>query len=492
MNHEVIDGIPVLWTSAPGPLEAALVFGCGARDETLRTLGVTHLIEHLAMSTLPRLHHDHNASVDLEVTEFTCSGQPEQVVDFLARVCAALGALPLDRIDREAGVLEAEDGRVASPQTGELLSHRYGVKGLGLASYRGPGADRIPVEAVEEARARYFHAGNAVLVLTGPPPAGLRLPLPAGERPRHELSVPAQTTGPSWRPEDVPGPGLALNTGLANDALNLAVDVFAQRLRDSARHQQGLSYDVGSDVADAGNGRGERTVYLDAREGQGQKVGELLWQEALRLARDGVTEEELAEEREGLREAWTDPRGTVLELCAAAARLLFDEPYRDVDARLAAIAAVTPEQARAAFAEALETALLVVPEDCGIAPHLPDGTPVPRHRCSVRTGLPDGGRVFRPSLADRLRYSAARRTRLVVDDAGVWAQEPDGEIHHVPFDEVVAVEVRGPGRIVFGRSTCFVPVVPDLFADLGPAVRAIDAAVPAHLIYHASALRSAD
>ncbi|MFE6870124.1 insulinase family protein [Kitasatospora sp. NPDC057692] len=492
MNHEVIDGIPVFWASAPGPLEAALVFGCGVRDETLRTLGVTHLIEHLAMSTLPRLHHDHNASVDLEVTEFTCSGQPEQVVDFLARVCTALGGLPLDRIDREAGVLEAEDGRAAAPQTGELLSHRYGVKGVGLAAYRGPGADRIPVEAVQEARARYFHAGNAVLVLTGPPPAGLRLPLPAGERPGHDRSLPALPTGPSWRPEDVPGPGLALHGVLADDALRLALDVFAQRLRDSARHEHGLSYDVAGACTDAGDGRGEYTVLVDAREGQEQKVSELLWQEAVRLARDGVTEQELAEEREALREAWTDPRATILELGAAAARSLFGQPYRDAPTRLAAAAAVTPEQARQAFAAALDTALLVVPEATEVEPRLPDGTPVPRHRCTGHTELPEGGQVFRPALGDRLRFSAARRTRLVVDATGVWAREPDGEVHHVPFDDVAAVEVRGAGRVVFGHSTCFVPVVPDLFANLGPALRAIDAAVPAHLIYHASALRAAD
>ncbi|MEU8511674.1 insulinase family protein [Kitasatospora sp. NPDC048722] len=492
MNHEVIDGIPVLWAPAPGPLEAELIFGCGARDETLRTLGVVHLVEHLAMSTLPRLHHDHNASVDLELTRFTCSGQPEQVVDYLGRVCAALSELPLDRIDREAGVLEAEDGRVAASQTAELLSHRYGVQGLGLAAYRGPGADRITVEAVQDTLFRYFHAGNAVLVLTGPPPAGLRLPLPAGARPDRAGTRPALLSGRSWRQEDVPGPGIALHGGLADAALMAAVAVFAQRLRDSARHDRGLTYDVGGSLDNAGAATGEHTVYLDAREGREQTVSELLWHEALRLARDGVTEAELAEEREGMREVWTDPRNTIAELGHAAARLLFGETYRDAPARLDALTAVTPDRARRAFADALRTALLVVPCGVEVSPVLPDGTPVPRHRCTHHTELPADGEVFKPPLADRLRYSAARKTRFVVNHAGVWAREPDGEIHHVPFDDIAAVEVRGPARIVYGRSTCFVPVVPDLIGDIGAATRAIDAAVPAHLVYHASALRSAD
>ncbi|MFD4977459.1 insulinase family protein, partial [Streptomyces sp. NPDC058424] len=70
MQRDVVDDVPVLWAEAPGPLEAALIFGCGVSDETFRHLGVTHLVEHLAMSTLPRLHHEHNASVTLSLTDF--------------------------------------------------------------------------------------------------------------------------------------------------------------------------------------------------------------------------------------------------------------------------------------------------------------------------------------------------------------------------------------------------------------------------------------
>ncbi|GAA4879909.1 M16 family metallopeptidase [Kitasatospora terrestris] len=493
MKHEVIDTIPVLWAEAPGPLEAVLVFGCGARDETLRTLGVTHLIEHLAMSTLPRLHHDHNASVDLSLTQFTCTGRPEQVAAFLERVCTALGALPLERIEQEAGVLAAEGGRVADPQTGELLSRRYGIQGVGLAAYRGPGADRIPTEAVRETAARYFHAGNAVLVLTGPPPAGLRLPLPAGERPVRGAAQPVLNAGPSWGEDCVPGPGLALRGDLDDQALALATQVLAQRLRETVRHRHGLSYDVGSASVYTGPGTGERTISLDAREGQEQKVAELLWEEALRLARDGVTEQELADEVESLREVWQDPRSTVYELGEAAAELLFDGTYRAPEARLAEAAATTPEQVRQAFAAALDTALVVVPEDVELDVRRPDGSPLPQSACTATAdGLPAGGRVFRAPLLDRLRYGAARRARLVVTDAGLYAREPDGTVHHVPYTEVVGVEMRGPGRIVFGRSTCVIPLLPDLWADLGPAVRAVDAAVPAELRYAASALRPAD
>lgn len=119
-----IDGIPVFWQEAPGPLSAGLVFACGTRDETFMTIGVTHLIEHLAMSTLPKLHHDHNASVDLTTTEFLATGRPEQVVAFLEAVCTALRALPIGRLAQEAGVIEAEASMAVHPTEAALLMRR--------------------------------------------------------------------------------------------------------------------------------------------------------------------------------------------------------------------------------------------------------------------------------------------------------------------------------------------------------------------------------
>ncbi|MFJ8041498.1 insulinase family protein [Kitasatospora sp. NPDC096147] len=492
MQRELIDGVPVLWTETPGPLEATLVFGCGVRDETFRTLGVTHLVEHLAMSTLPRLHFDHNASVDLSLTQFTCTGRPEQVTDFLERVCRALSALPLDRIEREAGVLEAEGSGVADPTTAELLSIRYGTEGVGLASFGGPGPDRIPVEAVQDTVARYFHAQNAALVLTGPPPAGLRLPLPTGERPARGAGQPVRQAGPGWQQVQVPGPGLAVSCDLNDQALFLAFQLLRQRLTETVRHREGLTYDVGGDVVFVAPGRGERTICMEAREGQEQRVAELLWQEAVRLATEEVSEAELAEEVEGAREVLLDPRAAEYELLEAAAeQVLDDAPMRGRD-RLERIEALTPARLREAFAAALGSALLVVPCEVEIRPRWTDGTELPQSSCGVGGELPSGGQEFRPPMKDRLRYSGARKVRLVVTGEGIWMRQPDGSVHAIPFAEVVGVEMQGPGRVVYGAGNCFLPVLPDLFAGIGPAVAAIDAAVPAGLRYPASAFRSAD
>ncbi|MEU9132381.1 insulinase family protein [Kitasatospora sp. NPDC048540] len=492
MHRDLIDDVPVLWADAPGPLTAALIFGCGARDETFRTLGVTHLVEHLAMSTLPRLHHEHNAQVDLELTQFTATGRPDQVVAFLDRVCRALADLPVDRADRESGVLAAEDGCAAHPTAGALLTHRYGIQGLGLAPFSGPGPDRIPLDAVRDCAARYFHAGNAVLTLTGPPPPGLRLPLPAGDRPDRSGTQPVLVTASSWQEDTVPGPGLGVHGDLADQGLQLAMAVLQERLREVARNQRGLSYDVSCDRALAGPDGGDRMIHLDARDGEEQQVAELLWQQAVLLAAEGPSAEEVAEEAEGTREFFLDPRTVALELEFAANAELLGWSYRSVADRLDLLDEVTPEQVREAFARAMDSALLVVPIGTRPGARRADGTELPEGGCAGTAGLPAGGRTFRAPLRDRLTDAGARRARLVVTGEGLWTRMPSGGVHHIAFADVVGVEVHTPGRVVFGRNHCVIPVMPELFAGIGPALTAVDEAVPAELHYPASAFKNAD
>ncbi|MFJ5708399.1 hypothetical protein [Streptomyces sp. NPDC093105] len=487
MHSTRIDGVLVLWTEAPPPLEAALVFGCGVRDETFRTLGVTHLVEHLAMSTLPRLHHDHNACVDLRTTDFLASGRPEQIVVFLEAVCRALADLPLDRLEREAGVLAAEAGEPEHPTTGALLSRRYGVAGPGLAPWRGPGADRITPQAVQEHVRRHFHADNAVLVLSGPPPEGLTLPLPRGDRPRRVSGGPSVlASGPAWSQECVPAVGLGLHSDRHDDvALALAVDVLRERLVRKARHEQGLSYEVALDCCRVGGGRSERVLRVDARDGEEQRVAELLWSEAQRLAADGPTAAELAEEVAAAAEVFSDPRHAVADLLRLAEAELFGESALDPQEWLRVAESITPGQARETFALAMDTALLAVPD--GTEPHLalPGGSPLPAGGCVRSDQLPHG-KVFRPSPLQRLFSAGARRSLLVLGDDAVAMRDPDGDVHAIPFDEIVGVEAHGPGRVLFGRGGCVIPVLPDLFSKTAPLVRHIDEAVPDELRYPVS------
>ncbi|MCX4749071.1 insulinase family protein [Kitasatospora sp. NBC_01287] len=489
MQRNVIDGVPVYWSEQPGPLEAALVFGCGVRDETFRTLGVTHLVEHLAMSTLPRLHHEHNASVDLEVTDFTCTGRPEQVTAFLERVCLALADLPTDRLAQEAGVLAAEGSAAAHPTVGALLSHRYGIQGPGLAPYVGPGPDRIPLDALHEHVRRFFHAGNAALVLSGPPPAGLRLPLPGGVRPERSAFRALPVATPSWRQDEAPSVGLSVHVGLGDQAAQLALAVLAERLRRAARHDQGLSYEVSIDAVLTGVDVGDRVIHLDAREGEEARVAELLWTEARRLAADGPTPAELLEELTALRELFADPRAELGAVGGRATAELLDYTFRGGAEVLATVEELTVGQIAAAFGRALRTALLVVPRDTEL--DLAQAG-LPAHRCDQSLPLPRGVRALRPSRLDRLLNRRARVMRLWGGEGGLLLRDPDGELHAVDYRDVVGVEERGAGRVVYGVQGCVIGVLPEYFPGLAPVARAVDAAVPAVLRYPSSAFHSAD
>ena len=148
LNSTTVNGIPVLWTDGPAPYTAALVVRAGAQDETLRTTGVGHLVEHLVMTGQPRTTLDVNASVDDVVTVFHATGDRDEVTEWLALVCDAVHDLPLDRIALETKVLEAEDGDSVEPAVAWSAAARFGVGGAGMlgrqgAPHRALGRDHV-------------------------------------------------------------------------------------------------------------------------------------------------------------------------------------------------------------------------------------------------------------------------------------------------------------------------------------------------------------
>ncbi|MGX6608172.1 hypothetical protein ACWKSP_39530 [Micromonosporaceae bacterium Da 78-11] len=482
MQRTEIDGVPVVWQQGPAPLRATLTFGVGARDESFRTIGITHLVEHLAMSALPRVHYDVNASVDMTVTEFTVCARPEQVVEFLERVCRSLSRLPVERIGKEAGVLAAEGGNDAHPTVEGLLHERFGTRGPGLSIFLGPGYDRLTAEHVAAHAARYFVAGNAVLQLTGPPPPGLRLPLPAGSRPARERLAPRRRSGPTWIAAAVPGVGAAL-LGRREAAWAAAMSVLADRLEQTARHEHGLSYDVGGYGLSLGGQDTLMAVTVDAREGQEGAVARLLWEQLRQLAADGASEAELAHDLAGARELYADPRYVEVEVAQAAEAILFGLSFQPPEQRLASRAAVTPAVVSERLTAALPTTQLVVP--CGVEL---DIAGLSEGGCA-RVRQEPAGRVFKPPLLAKVLTRHARGLRLILIPDGIALRDPDGDVHVVRWADVVAVERDGGELTVFSATGCEVPVDPDLFSGAEKVVAAVRANVPDMFWYDRSTLR---
>ena len=373
MQTTDVDGVPVFWAPAPGPLSAGLIFGCGTRDETFQTIGVTHLVEHLVMSTLPKLHHEHNAEVDLATTRFYATGRPEQIVAYLRGVCEGIARLPLERLLHEAGVLEAEGGFAVHPTAAPLLMRRYGIRDVGLEFFAGPGPAAIGAEAVAAHVRRYFVAGNAVLWLSGEPPADLRLPLPAGPRPARTEPTPLLQDGPTWESLSVPSVGMLLR-GDPSPAFMMASAILSERLTDEARHRRGLSYEVFGDRLVIGPQTREHLIGANSREGEAATVARILWEQATALATHGPSQEELEHQQTGVAEMHADERWPAQEAADAAEANLAGVAFVGSATRLAQVRALTPEDVRAGMAAVLPTALIAVPSDIdalelpGVAP----------------------------------------------------------------------------------------------------------------------------
>lgn len=86
----------------------------------------------------------------------------------------------LASLEHERKVLAAESEVRGTGDVQRALTWRYGARGPGLAAQGEAGLAKATPGDLRDLAARVFTRGNAVLVLDGPPPAGLRLGLPRG------------------------------------------------------------------------------------------------------------------------------------------------------------------------------------------------------------------------------------------------------------------------------------------------------------------------
>jgi len=427
MRHALVDGVRVVWDDLPGPYQGALLVGRGAYDDDVDQLGLTSLILDL---TLDAVDSDENDSATGPMaTYIAASGAPDEVAAYFAGCCAALAEPPVDDLaDEDPGASTA----ACWDPWASLLGRRLGRCGPGLM--RWPGVDRRTFTA-DEVRAhasRYFTAGNTVLALSGPPPDGLRLPLPPG--PAVSRADPAEVPhfGRRWYADEVDGVGIAITGTIGPPALALQL-VLAERvgtalLRDDLDYRPALMWTpVGRDRVEFG-----LTLQLSDEHSKPAhaSVARLVWQELRRLA--SVTPAR-AEVQEALA-IEVEPEPMVSDqLYWAAQRALFG--VSDDFSALAAVE-VPPYDVRSAAASWLATATVVVPTNTDV-----ELTGMSRSRCPVTTLIPNGA-VFEPlsnSFRRRLRKSGAA-DRMILRDDGIYLVGADGSVHNFPMADLMIVE----------------------------------------------------
>lgn len=491
----LVDGVVTIHAPSEDTVtQVRLCFAVGSRDEVLSEQGVLHMLEHLAMHAVARESLiEVNASVGPSRTEFSGSGPAALVVDHLDRLCRALADPPVERMADEAPVVAAEIDGDEGPHHA-LLAARYGFRDLGSSSVVGPGPDGLRPEQVRAAAGRWFVRQNAVLLVEGPLPPDLRLPLADGPVPTHVRVAPRRRPGPAALTLDGPAclVSLLLPPPDPQRLDELTVELVRQRLLDVVRHEKGLTYALDDelfvDVPHGSGGRGsDFMIGADPLEARLVPAVQAFVRTVLGLLGHGPRPEELdrARERlalaaEGRRAALERDLDQALDRLVGTGLAVGDRPATTVEERT-----VTAYLQRLAG-----DALFALPDhpeldlaELGLQPASPD---------PLGPGPLPPGRRFRPPRLARAISSSARRAELCLTDDGLHVML-EGEVQSVRWADVVGVleeDEHGHELAVFGADGATLVVGDRVWRGGEVVTAALRANVPAGLVYRRSGLLS--
>jgi len=465
--------VRTLWLPAEGPMFAALMFRSGWSDEQLALLGRSHVVEHLALFRIGLdggVGLGFNGFVDAVRTVFHCIGSPDDVVRYLSGVTSALRELPTARLPQELPLLRseaAERSGAVSPAATSLLRWRYGPQTFGLAAYEELGLRHLDYEQVQAWADDRFTRDNAVLLLSGPPPEGLRVDLPPG-RPYPIVEPSSALHGtPAWY-QDMDG-GAALSALVPRRAgSDMLQTVLHRRLMERLRYDRGASYSPSVDLDRRDVSTLTLTAVVSAVEGHQSVVAEEVLGALAAIAQDGCTERDTSDVHARLEASVQHPdwRRGWLERCAwdvlVGAEPISYEQWWD-EARSAGAAEV------AAAAEAASaTALYMLP---GSSPPPGDGlAPAPTWSETAATGQ---------RYVEKQRSSRGTPLVVTVGTETVSVSPGAGRVVTVAYDDCQAM-LASPGgrRALIGGDGFVVEIEPARFRDGQELVGLLDARVP--------------
>ena len=359
----MVDGIPVNWIDAGEPkMSALLTFGVGYRDELPHTVGLSHLVEHLVMRGSANLAIAHNATTDPDCIQFFASGDSQQIVEFVALVCAgirALRTLPEEVVSAEKRIVAAELG--ASGSANNLGAYRriFGLAGIGLAEFGQPAHASFTSAMVAQFAERWMHAANLLVTLTGPVPVDLRLDLPHGARiERRTHSAPAIREFPCWIAADGPPMSLTMMTGAPWARKALAAQVLEKSLFERLRTELGLIYSAQTWAIRLDSSNSAIRISLDPQP----KDAERVMVEATRIVRahaeHGVESAAIERSRQAMMDSIDSPGADVAWLVAQAPNLARGWPAMALADARASLASVTPAEIQAVWRDFAHTFVL--------------------------------------------------------------------------------------------------------------------------------------
>jgi hypothetical protein len=462
-------GIPCFWAERPAPFTATLLFRTGRVDETLRSGGISHLTEHLAMPAEAPRDFERNARVENAFTVFWATGGKSEVLEFLAGTAGSLVDLPVHRLETERRILRTEAADNGRGPVASAMQLRYGPVEHGLVGYEELGLHWLGEEEVRSWSRERFTTGNAAIWMTGRPPKGLRFELPEGprvtpQRPRpiSDIAFPCVY---QVGPEDLVAASFEVERSVA---VRLAIQVLVARMWKVLRYEHGLAYSISDWYEPLTAEVAHAAIWVNCLPDNLDTVQARLLDLLHDLAEQGPTAEELGEEVRVTRRHLEDPFGVPSSLHYACCEELFGANAMSREELIEELEQVTCEDIASELARAYETMLLIVSPTTTPAREL---NPYP---ASSDTRIE--GRRYRPRAFPLT--SAFRSSALFVGADGV-SVEADESRSTVRFEDCLAV-LRWPGgsRGLWGRDGFYVHVDPTLWWRGRDAVQAVDAGVP--------------
>jgi zinc protease len=460
--------VPVYWLEAADPFVGALLFRVGRADETLRIGGLTHLVEHLALSTIDRTPYQHNGQVEAAITAFYARGSAEEVLRHMTDLAGAIADLPLDRLESERRILGAEASTVPLGLDARLMSLRFGPVGYGLVNHPELALDWVTPEEVAAWAGEHFTRGNAAVWLTGEPP--------------DEVSELALTPGQPSKPHTPePIPSLELPGHLAEGTGGLAVSFVAkrsapihagflvavERAHKRLRRSSAMSYAPSGSYLSLDGNQVHVVVNADCKDQDALHVQDELLGILDELAEDGPTDEELEWDRTMLERMLNDPNSEPSELDAFTRDALMGIELPTREELLRERDELTASAVSDALAEAMNTLLVLAPT--GVAP---SGRRKLSKYAPENTELVEG-KTYKVTLEWKEWGELSELT--VGNDGFSYVSTSTGDVMSLSFaDCPVGIQLLSGAMTVVGRDGSWVTVYPHRYERGDEALRQIE------------------
>jgi hypothetical protein len=480
VEHYELDDIPLFHLNAAGSTILTLAIGVGRAHEPVTHGGMTHLAEHLVLTSVSdALDHSNGTTEPFRVT-FTLRGTPRDGSRFLREVCEKIDKVPLHRMHEEANVLRTEaaarQGAMALPL--KLLWIRTGFQGIGTIHLPELFLRSLDEAVLRSWIAEAFVAGNAAIWIAGELPDDLFVSLAPGPRkaPPETRWIPGFET-PAAVVDDVPGVGASFYVERTL-AVATAFRTLDRHLKRALRVDRGLGYDVGGEYIPVDPDHALASVWATCLPNAVPEVERLLLETIDDVAARGASDDELAQMYERFVRDMMDPMATPARLDAHVRDVLLGREPTPTRELIAEQWRLRPEDVAAAFHRARDSMAVLIPPS-GTLPQRPF-----KKYPGQTLGSMGSGRTFEfASTKRRAPWARSRSVKLTVGDAGVGVDDFTGErLIGILWQDCVAVVQDPNARNVLARDGTVLPIFVDEWRDGRDALRLVDRLAPRDVI----------